>query len=113
MNSISLMVFELRLNSVLCRPDADNQLRTACYEVLNSFVANVGQDELPSIAQLCTVIMERLEKTVALRTQIVSTDDRITLEEMQTSLAVVLMVCNSRQFQIFQILSMLIWGNRP
>lgn len=74
------------------RSDADNQLRTACYEVLNSFVANVGQDELPSIAQLCTVIMERLEKTVALRGQIVSTDDRITLEEMQTSLAVVLMV---------------------
>lgn len=36
--------------------------------------------------------MERLEKTVALRGQIVSTDDRITLEEMQTSLAVVLMV---------------------
>ncbi|KAH8153433.1 uncharacterized protein LAJ45_02245 [Morchella importuna] len=78
------------------RSDADNQLRTACYEVLNSFVANVGQDELPSIAQLCTVIMERLEKTVALRGQIVSTDDRITLEEMQTSLAVVLMTIIQR-----------------
>lgn len=78
------------------RADADNQLRTACYEVLNSFVANVGQDELPSIAQLCTVIMERLEKTVALRGQIVSTDDRITLEEMQTSLAVVLMTIIQR-----------------
>ncbi|KAI5851154.1 armadillo-type protein [Morchella snyderi] len=78
------------------RSDADNQLRTACYEVLNSFVANVGQDELPSIAQLCTVIMERLEKTVTLRSQIVSTDDRITLEEMQTSLAVVLMTIIQR-----------------
>ncbi|PUU83694.1 armadillo-type protein [Tuber borchii] len=72
------------------RPDADNQLRTACYEVLNSFITNVGQDELPSIAQLCTVIIERLEKTIQLQNQIVSPDDRITLEEMQTSLTVVM-----------------------
>ncbi|RPB06149.1 ARM repeat-containing protein [Choiromyces venosus 120613-1] len=72
------------------RSDADNQLRTACYEVLNSFITNVGQDELPSIAQLCTVIIERLEKTIQLQNQIVSPDDRITLEEMQTSLTVVM-----------------------
>lgn len=72
------------------RPDADNQLRTACYEVLNSFITNVGLDELPSIAQLGAVIIERLEKTIQLQGQIVGADDRITLEEMQTSLAVVL-----------------------
>jgi len=72
------------------RADADNQLRTASYEVLSSFVSNVGDDEMPSIAQLSTVILERLEKTLGLRAQIVSADDRNTLEEMQTSLAVVL-----------------------
>jgi importin subunit beta-1 len=65
-------------------------LRTACYEVLNSFITNVGLDELPSIAQLGAVIIERLEKTIQLQGQIVGADDRITLEEMQTSLAVVL-----------------------
>jgi importin subunit beta-1 len=74
----------------LCSADADNQLRTASYEVLSSFVSNVGDDEMPSIAQLSTVILERLEKTLGLRAQIVSADDRNTLEEMQTSLAVVL-----------------------
>lgn len=71
------------------RADADNQLRTASYEVLSSFVTNVGDDELASIAQLSTVILDRLEKTLELRTQIVSADDRNTLEEMQTSLTVV------------------------
>ncbi|KAL7274865.1 karyopherin Kap95 [Rhizina undulata] len=73
------------------RPDADNQLRTACYEVLNSFIANVGQDQLPAIAELSAIIIERLEKTIQLQGQIVSADDRNTLEEMQTSLSVVLM----------------------
>lgn len=72
------------------RQDADNQLRTASYEVLSSFVTNVGNDELGSIAQLYTVILERLEKTIELRSQVVSADDRNALEEMQTSLAVVL-----------------------
>lgn len=72
------------------RADADNQLRTACYEVLSSFVGNVGDDELPSVAQLEAVILERLEKTLQLRTQVVSADDRNTLEEMTTSLAVVM-----------------------
>ena len=72
------------------RQDADNQLRTASYEVLSSFVTNVGHDELVSIAQLYTVILERLEKTIELRSQVVSADDRNALEEMQTSLAVVL-----------------------
>lgn len=72
------------------RQDADNQLRTASYEVLSSFVTNVGHDELGSIAQLFTVILERLEKTIELRSQVVSADDRNALEEMQTSLAVVL-----------------------
>lgn len=52
---------------------------------------NVGQDQLPTIAQLCTVIIERLEKTVEMQNQVVSMDDKNTLEEMQTSLASVLM----------------------
>lgn len=52
---------------------------------------NVGQDQLPTIAHLCTVIIERLEKTVAMQNQVVSMDDKNTLEEMQTSLASVLM----------------------
>jgi importin subunit beta-1 len=65
-------------------------LRTASYEVLSSFVTNVGDDEMESIGQLSVVILDRLEKTLELQGQIVSADDRNTLEEMQTSLAVVM-----------------------
>lgn len=76
--------------------DADNQLRTASYEVLSSFVGNVGDDEMATVAQLSTVILERLEKTIELRAQVVGADDRNTLEEMQTSLAVVMATITHR-----------------
>lgn len=74
------------------RSDADNQLRTAAYEVLNSFVTNSANDTLPIVASLSDVILERLEKTIPMQQQIVSVEDRITLEEMQTSLTSVLLV---------------------
>ncbi|KAF3926976.1 Transportin-2 [Dactylellina cionopaga] len=79
------------------RADADNQLRTAAYEVLSSFVTNVGTDQIPLIAQfLLEHLLARLEKTVEMQKQIVSSDDRVTLEEMQTSLASVISVIINR-----------------
>lgn len=86
--------FEASVRSLLQateRSDADNSLRTAAYEVLNTMVGNVGNDQLPTVAQLCTVIVDRLEKTLAMQNQVVSMDDKNTLEEMQTSLSSVLM----------------------
>lgn len=76
------------------RSDADNQLRTAAYEVLNSFVTNAANDSLPIIATLSDVILQRLEQTVPMQQQVVSVEDRITLEELQTSLTSVLLVRN-------------------
>lgn len=58
--------------------------------MLSSFISNVGDEEFPSIAQLSHVILERLSKTLELRTQVVSADDTNTIEEMTSSLAVVL-----------------------
>lgn len=74
------------------RADADNQLRTAAYEVLNSFVTNAAHDSISLVASLSNVILERLEKSVQLQGQVVSVEDKLTLEEMQTSLASVVMV---------------------
>jgi importin subunit beta-1 len=74
------------------RHDADNQLRTAAYEVLNAFVTNAANDSLPVVATLSDVIIHRLERTVPMQQQVVNVEDRITLEEMQTSLASVLLV---------------------
>jgi importin subunit beta-1 len=50
------------------------------------------------VATLSDVIIQRLEQTVPMQQQVVSVEDRITLEEMQTSLTSVLLVsfCVSR-----------------
>ncbi|RVD87404.1 uncharacterized protein DFL_001640 [Arthrobotrys flagrans] len=78
------------------RPDADNHLRTAAYEVLSSFVTNVGSDQIPVIGKLLDHLVSRIEKTIEMQKQIVSTDDRVTLEEMQISLASVVSVIINR-----------------
>ena len=75
-----------------CSAQADNQLRMAAYEVLNAFVTNAAQASLPVVAKLSDYILERLEETIPMQQQIVSVEDRITLEEMQTSLTSVLLV---------------------
>lgn len=80
-----------RLLQVTERADADNQLRTAAYEVLNTFVQNAANESLSSVASLAGVIIKRLEDTIPLQTQVVSVEDKITLEEMQTSLCTVLL----------------------
>ncbi|KAJ4291909.1 karyopherin Kap95 [Kalmusia sp. IMI 367209] len=78
------------------RGDADNQLRTAAYEVLNSFVNNAANDNIGLVATLSNVILERLEKSIQLQSQVVSVEDKLTLEEMQTSLASVVMAIVQR-----------------
>lgn len=85
-----------RLLQVTERSDADNQLRTAAYEVLNTFVMNAANDSLPIVASLSDVIIKRLEGTIPLQAQVVSVEDRITLEEMQTSLCSVLLAIVQR-----------------
>lgn len=81
---------------------SDNQLRMAAYEVLNVFVSNSANDCLHIIAKLSEVVLARLEDTVPMQQQIVSVDDKNTLEEIQTSLTTVLLVSppvfNSREF---------------
>lgn len=78
------------------RHDADNQLRTAAYEVLNAFVTNAASDSIGCVGTLSNVILERLEKTITLQHQVVSVEDKLTLEEMQTSLTSVVMAIIQR-----------------
>lgn len=85
-----------RLLQVTERPDADNQLRTAAYEVLSTFVQNAANDSLPAVASLSDVILKRIESTQPLQAQVVSVEDKITLEEMQTSLCSVLLAIIQR-----------------
>ena len=85
-----------RLLQVTERADSDNQLRTAAYEVLNTFVQNAANDSLANVASLSDVIIKRLEGTIPLQQQVVSVEDKITLEEMQTSLCTVLLAIIQR-----------------
>ncbi|KAF4986248.1 hypothetical protein FGRMN_10927 [Fusarium graminum] len=84
------------LLDVTARTDADTSVRTAAYEVLNVFVQNAASDSLQAVASLSDVIIKRLEETVPLQNQVVSVEDRITLEEMQNSLCTVLQAIISR-----------------
>ena len=69
----------------------------AAYEVLNAFVTNAANDSLHIVAELSDVVLQRLENTIPMQHQIVSVEDRITLEEIQTSLTSVLLV---RRFRL-------------
>ena len=84
------------LLSVTEKEGADNQLRTAAYEVLGSFVTNAANDSLQIVASLSDVILERTGATLPMTKQVVSVDDKITLEELQTSLVSVLLAIVQR-----------------
>lgn len=84
------------LLDVTSRQDAETSVRTAAYEVLNVFVQNAASESLSSVAQLSDVIIKRLEETVPLQAQVVSIEDKITLEEMQNSLCTVLQAIINR-----------------
>lgn len=75
---------------------SDNQLRTAAYEVLNAFVMNAANDSVHMVASLSDVVIDRLEKTIPMQQQLVSVEDKLTLEEIQTSLASVIIAIIQR-----------------
>ncbi|RYP33409.1 hypothetical protein DL767_004814 [Monosporascus sp. MG133] len=78
------------LLTVTSQPSTETAVRTTAYEVLSAFVQHAAQDSFPSIAELSNVIIKRLEETIPMQTQVVSIEDKIALEEMQTSLNAVL-----------------------
>ncbi|KAI6782562.1 putative kap95 protein [Emericellopsis cladophorae] len=78
------------LLDVTARQETETSVRTAAYEVLNIFVQNSAQGSLQSLGSLSDVIIKRLEETIPLQSQVVSVEDRLTLEEMQNSLCSVM-----------------------
>jgi importin subunit beta-1 len=78
------------LLSLTGRHECETQVRTAAYEVLNTFVQNAANDSLPALGSLAEVIIKRLEDALPLQSQVVSVEDKMALEDMQTSLCAVL-----------------------
>jgi importin subunit beta-1 len=83
----------LQLTSQL---DKEASVRTAAYEVLNVFVQGSANESLQAVASLLDVILTRLEETIPMQGQVVSVEDKITLEDMQTSLLTVLQAIIAR-----------------
>ncbi|KAI1379171.1 ARM repeat-containing protein [Hypoxylon crocopeplum] len=78
------------LLTVTSQPGSETSVRTTSYEVLSAFVQHAATESFPAIAQLSDVIIKRLEETIPMQSQVVSIEDKIALEEMQTSLNTVL-----------------------
>ena len=78
------------------RNDADGGVRTAAYEVLNVFIANAATRSLDVVALASEQILQRLEGSIPLREQALSVDDRLTLDDIQTSLCTVVMAIIQR-----------------
>jgi importin subunit beta-1 len=79
------------LLAVTMKQDADTILRTAAYEVLSGFVTNSADQSKPLVMDLTSETIQRLHNTVAYQKQIVSVEDKLALEELQVSLASVLL----------------------
>jgi importin subunit beta-1 len=78
------------LLGVTSQAGSETHVRTTAYEVLSSFVQHAALDSFPAVAELSDVIIKRLEETIPMQSQVVSIEDKIALEEMQTSLNTVL-----------------------
>ncbi|ETN46304.1 uncharacterized protein HMPREF1541_00488 [Cyphellophora europaea CBS 101466] len=76
------------------QPDA--AVRTAAYEVLGGFVTNTASDSKPLVESLTAEIIQRLHATIQYQNQLVSVDDKLQLEELQVSLASVLLAIVQR-----------------
>ena len=84
------------LLEVTTKDGADTQLRTAAYEVLGGFVTNSANQSKPLVNSLTHEIIQRLHGSVGLQKQVVSVEDKLALEELQVSLASVLLAIVQR-----------------
>ncbi|KAK9448198.1 armadillo-type protein [Limtongia smithiae] len=72
------------------RSDNENMSRTSAYEAMSILVSYSAADTLQRVTELSLVIVERLEATLAMQTQLVGMDDRANLEDLQIGLLSVL-----------------------
>jgi importin subunit beta-1 len=75
-------------------PDAS--VRTAAYEVLGGFVTNTASESKPLVESLTAEIISRLHATIQYQSQLVSVEEKLQLEELQVSLASVLLAIVQR-----------------
>lgn len=68
----------------------ENNSRTSAYEALSTMVAHAAQDVLPLVSNLTNVVLDRIQSSGRMRAQIISTEDKLQFEELQSNLLSVL-----------------------
>ncbi|KAJ1945363.1 karyopherin Kap95 [Kickxella alabastrina] len=68
----------------------ENNSRTSAYETMATLASTGTKDTFPTIAKLGLAILDRLDTTIANASQVVGTDDRVALSELQSNLLNVL-----------------------
>lgn len=74
------------LVEISARPDNEHSCRTSAYEALSSLVICSPEDVQPLVMTLSGTVVERLQQVAALQGQVVGTDDRQNVEELQINL---------------------------
>ncbi|KAJ2019590.1 karyopherin Kap95 [Coemansia sp. RSA 455] len=68
----------------------ENKSRTSAYETMATLASTGPKDTVPTIGKLGVAILDRLDTTIANASQVVGTDDRVALGELQSNLLNVL-----------------------
>lgn len=75
------------LNAANRNDATESSLRTSAYESLSVVISNSAHDTLPVIERIIVVTVERLEASIDLETQLLSTEDKVHNADLQTSLS--------------------------
>ena len=87
---------KILLNVTSKQDGPDSTVRTAAYEVLSGFVTNCARQSTELVKQLSGEIIQRLGSTIQFQNNIVSVEEKLQLEELQVSLASVLLAIVQR-----------------
>lgn len=74
------------------RPGAEINFRATAHEAISMMVSNCARDCYGTVDKLLDAVMQRLDASVALQSQIVNSDDRNAYNEMQANLCSVMTV---------------------
>lgn len=66
--------------------DNEYSSRASAYEALSTFVTYSGNDTMPIIHNLASEVLGRLESTIAMQNQILTSEDKANLEELQVNI---------------------------
>lgn len=78
------------------RGDNESNCRTSAYEAISTLAMYSANDCIPTVQRIVLAVLDRLETSMAMESQILDADDRAEHSELQSSLLAVLTSCIRR-----------------